>query len=232
MRKLLPVPFASVEPSAAKGRAPSAPAWPLLLRALGAVVGLALLSLIVAKATAGPTDPGEAGDPQTESSLCRVHGGGCLNVAGGVGTHIQATFGGDVARLHGDIDPTQSSWEHVYRDNRTILIRFSSLEAHVVRCRPEPHGSCPPPDGATRADFEGTGKVVLGDGGSELDANFQASVIDVGACEGSPRDAYSITIRRGLVVGQGDVVHELSGNLECGNLKVGAPWRASERGGR
>jgi len=68
--------------------------------------------------------------------------------------------------------------------------------------------------------------VILGGDGLELDANFQASILNVGSCGGNDRDIYSITIRRGPLVGQGEVVHELSGTIDCGNLKVDAPWRA------
>jgi hypothetical protein len=160
---------------------------------------------------------------------CSLTGGGCLNVAGEVGHHIQATFGGTVTAQRGSVGPAQSIWEHVYRDGHTILVSFHSLDAHVARCHPEPQGSCPPPDGATRFEFEGTGKVVLGADGAQLDANFQASVLDAGSCGGSERDFYSITIRRGLEIGQGEVVHQLSGTIDCGNPKVEAPWRGKDR---
>jgi hypothetical protein len=159
-----------------------------------------------------------------------VTGGGCLKVAGGTGSHLQATFGGAATSQQGSADPAPGAWDHVYFNGRTILVSFHSLDAHVVQCRPEPHGSCPPPEGATRAEFEGPGTVVLGDDGVELDANFQASVLDVGSCGGDVRDTYSITIRRGLEIGQGEVVHELSGTIDCGNLKVVGPWRAQGRG--
>jgi hypothetical protein len=196
---------------------------------LSALVGRRLLLVIAAQAMASPTHASDGGDPQTTLAPCRVDGGGCLNVSGGVGHHVHATCGGVVADQRGSVDLTQSTWEHVYRDGHTILVSFHSLDAHVVQCLPEPRGSCPPPDGARRADIEGTGKVVLGNDGIEVDANIQASIVDVGTCGGSEHDFYSITIRRGLAIGQGEVVHELSGTLDCGNLKVDAPWRGSDR---
>jgi hypothetical protein len=209
MRKLLSLTVSSTERSAANDRAASVATGSLLLWALGVVAGLAFFLTGWGIAGAIPSSEGialRAGSPP-----CHVSGGGCINVAGGIGSHLQATFGGDVDSPHGVVDSAPGGWQHVYRDSRSILVSFSSLDAHVARCRPDPNSSCPPRDGATRAEFEGTGKAVLGDSGSELDANFEASVVDVGTCEGSPRDAYSITIRRGLIIGKGDVVHELSG---------------------
>src|SRR4051794_18876671 len=100
-----------------------------------------------------------------ESAPCRVTGGGCLNLYQ-PGHHIQATFGGNVGSLHGSWQGYQGTpihnWEHVFRDGRTILFNFHSADAHVVRCRPEPPESCPPPGAATRVEFEGTGKFSIG----------------------------------------------------------------------
>ena len=179
---------------------------------------LILFSAIAAHAGSGP-----------ESPPCRLSDGGRLNVAGGVGTHLQSTFSGEVGRDQDTTDPTRKVWEHFYRDSRTILVSFRSNDAHVVRCRPDPSAPCRPAVEVTRVEFEGTGTYILNADGIEIDGNFQATVVDVGSCDGAGRDAHSITIRRGLAIGQGENVHEMSGNLDCGNLKVVAPWRAVSR---
>jgi len=153
-----------------------------------ALAGCSLLLVIAVHALASPMSASEGGDLQTTSAPCGVSGGGCLRPSGGDGSHFQATFGGVVTGQRALVDPAQCTWEHIYRDSHTILVSFHSLDAHVVHCEPEPRGSCPPPDGATRADFEGTGKVILDGNGFELDANFQASILDVGSCGGTERD--------------------------------------------
>ena len=134
-----------------------APLWPWR----SAVAGYSLLLIIAARALASPAYASVGGDPQSASAPCRLRGGGCLRPAGGDGSHLQATFGGTVARQRGPVDPAQSTWDHIYVDGRTFLINFHSTDAQVVHCQPDPHGSCPPPDGTSRAEFEGTGKVVL-----------------------------------------------------------------------
>ena len=41
-----------------------------------------------------------------------------------------------------------------------------------------------------------------------------------GACNKDRRDEYSIIIRTGLVIGQGDIVFQTSGEIDCGNLQI------------
>jgi hypothetical protein len=41
-----------------------------------------------------------------------------------------------------------------------------------------------------------------------------------GACNRHTRDEYSIVVRKGLVIGQGDVVFQTSGEIDCGNLQI------------
>ena len=172
------------------------------------------LVLILVGASPSTGDPG---------SPCHLSGGGCLKPSGPPGSHLQATFGGSLGRPVADPGPLAPGWEHFYRDGRTLLVRFQSLDAHATQCRPEPKASCPPPVGASRVEFEGTGTVTLGDG-VEAAANFHAWALDVGSCGAEVRDSYSIVIRRGLVIGQGDILHQIAGDLDCGNFNVEAPW--------
>jgi hypothetical protein len=165
-----------------------------------------------------------------ESAPCRLTGGGCLGIPE-ANHHKQATFGGNVGSLHGPWQGPHgipaNTWEHVFRDGKTILFNFHSTDAHVVRCRPERSGPCPPPDGATAIEFEGTGMFSTGPGPMEEVGNFEASIVDVGTCTPGTGDSYSIRVRRGSVVGVGEVVHEISGQIDCGNLQAHAPWQQS-----
>jgi hypothetical protein len=167
-----------------------------------------------------------------ESAPCRITGGGCLKLPGATG-HMEASFGGNVGSLHGPWqDPPvarANTWEHVYRDGRTILSNFQSTDAHVVSCRPERSGPCPPPGGATQVEFEGTGKFNIGAGPLDEDGNFEATVVDVGTCEPGVGDFYSIKVRRGIVQGLGEVVYEASGRISCGNIRAFAPWANAAR---
>ena len=73
------------------------PPLPQLLPPLRALACYSLLLIIAAPTFANPTYAGDGGNPETASAPCRVTGGGCLKVTGGPGSHLQATFGGDVA---------------------------------------------------------------------------------------------------------------------------------------
>ena len=152
---------------------------------------------------------------------CQVSGGGCINVPGQPPRHVQATFGGTVSQEGG-------TWEHVYRDGRTILFSFRSVDARVSVCRPDPNGACRPPGMASRAEMTGTGTFTTATDSMLTDGNFLVELFDKGSCEGEARDSYSITVRRGLVVGQGEVVHTMAGDLACGNLRIDAPWSGSD----
>ena len=118
--------------------------------------------------------------------------------------------------------PTGNEWEHVYRDGRTILFNWHSHDAHVIACSVVPPGPCSPPAINTRADFVGTGKYSLGSGSREEDGNMVAYIIDhkEGACNKNNRDEYSIVVRKGLVIGEGQVVFQTSGEIDCGNLQI------------
>jgi hypothetical protein len=149
---------------------------------------------------------------------CQVGGGGCLNLPGQPTRHVQATFGGTVTEIAG------GTWEHVQRDGRSILFRFDSRDARVSVCRPDPNGACRAPGMASRADLIGTGTFTTATDSVPAEGNFHVDLIDRGSCEGETRDSYSITVRRGLVIGQGEIVHSMAGDLGCGNLKIDAPW--------
>ena len=155
-------------------------------------------------------------------SLCRITGGGCLNEKGGRAGHKQNTFGGNVSPAHTGGGPTGNEWEHVLRDGRTVLFNFHSHDAHITLCDVVPPGPCSPDAINTRAFFEGTGTYSLGAGSRTQDANFSAWIIDhkEGSCNRSNRDEYSITVRKGLVQGSGDVVFTITGEIDCGNLQI------------
>jgi hypothetical protein len=68
------------------------------------------------------------------------------------------------------------------------------------------------PDPAGRLEFEGTGRFTTTAGSAEEPANFAGSVYDGGPCDtGAREDTYSITVRRGSVIGQGEIVYEVPG---------------------
>jgi len=160
--------------------------------------------------------------PCPSTGICRLTGGGCLNEDGGNRGHKQSTFGGNSSPAHEGGGPTGNEWQHVYRDGRTILFNWHSHDAHVIACSVVPPGPCSPPAINTRADFVGTGKYSLGAGSREEDGNMVAYVIDhkEGACNRHNRDEYSIVVRTGLVIGEGAVVFQTSGEIDCGNLQI------------
>ena len=153
-------------------------------------------------------------------SLCRITGGGCLNEAGGTRGKKQNTFGGNVSPAHDAGGPTGNEWEHVLRDGRTILFNFHSHDAHIISCTILPPGPCSPPAVNTRADFEGTGQYSMGPGSRTEDANFSAYIIDHGEGHCGGTDYYTITVRKGLVQGAGEVVFTIAGEIDCGNLQI------------
>ena len=154
--------------------------------------------------------------------LCRLTGGGCLNEKGDQKGHKQSTFGGNSSPEHTGGGPTGNSWEHVYRDGKTILFNWHSWDAHVIECSVVPPGPCSPKAVNTRADFVGTGKYSLGAGSREEDGNMVAYIIDhtEGACNKNVRDYYSIIVRKGLTIGSGDIVFQTEGEIDCGNLQI------------
>jgi hypothetical protein len=160
--------------------------------------------------------------PCAPVGTCRLTGGGCMNEAGDRRGHKQSTFGGNSSPAHDGGGPTGNSWEHVYRDGRTILFNWHSPDAHVVGCSQVGVGPCSPQAKNTRADFEGTGSYSLGAGGRSEPGNMVAYVIDhhEGACNKDTRDEYGIVVRKGLAIGQGEVVFETAGTIDCGNLQI------------
>ena len=160
--------------------------------------------------------------PCTPPGLCRLTGGGCLNEDGSNKGKKQSTFGGNSSPEHSGGQPSGNSWEHVYRENGVILFNWHSWDAHVIACSVVPPGPCHPAANNTRADFVGTGKYSLGAGSREEDGNQVAYIIDhkEGACNRDNRDEYSIVVRKGLVIGQGDIVFQTSGEIDCGNLQI------------
>jgi uncharacterized repeat protein (TIGR01451 family) len=156
--------------------------------------------------------------------LCRITGGGCMNDNPDTGNkgHKQSTFGGNASPEHSGGGPTGNEWEHVYRDGRTVLFNWHSHDAHVIACSVVPPGPCSPHAVNTRADFVGTGKYSIGPSGRDQDGNMVAYIIDhkEGSCNKGTRDEYCITVRTGLVIGQGTIVFSACGFIDCGNLQI------------
>jgi hypothetical protein len=180
------------------------------------------LILVIAAAnssaeTSSPSPDSDTGAPPGARRY--VTGGGCLNEEGGTNGR-QSTFGG-----RADAGPVGAAdahvWQHVDRNGRVILFNFKSEDARLVYCRPVPPRHCPSKVMDVRAEIEGTGRATLQGQGTPVDANFQATIVDVrdNTC-GPERDTYSITVRAGLLVGGGEVLFETSGEIDCGNLQV------------
>ena len=163
--------------------------------------------------------------------LCRLTGGGCLNENGSNKGHKQNTFGGNASPLHTGGGPSGNEWEHVNRDGKTILFNWHSHDAHVIACSVVPPGPCSPKAPDTRADFVGTGQYSIGSGGRDQDGNMVAYIIDhtEGACNKGVGDYYSIVVRKGLVIGEGDVVFTCAGNDRL--RQPADPPAVAERGG-
>ena len=163
-------------------------------------------------------------NPCLAPGLCRLTGGGCMNDDPDTGRrgHKQNTFGGNSSPFHEGGGPTGNSWEHVLRDGRDILFNWHSWDAHVIQCTVVPPGPCSPKAENTRADFVGTGLYSIGSGGREEEGNMVAYIIDhkEGNCNKDTRDEYYITVREGTVIGQGDIVFESGGFIDCGNLQI------------
>lgn len=163
-------------------------------------------------------------NPCPKPGLCRLTGGGCMNDDPDTGnrSHKQNSFGGNSSPEHDGGGPSGNSWEHVLRDGKTILFNWHSWDAHVIACSVVPPGPCSPKAINTRADFVGTGKYSIGSGGREEDGNMVAYIVDhkEGSCNKGTRDEYFITVRKGLVIGQGEIVFDRGGFIDCGNLQI------------
>jgi uncharacterized repeat protein (TIGR01451 family) len=178
---------------------------------------------------------GDASDTASDSAdtiircappgLCRLTGGGCLNDDPDTNnrSHKQHTFGGNSSPFHEGGGPTGNEWQHVHRDGREILFNWHSHDAHVIACYPEPQpGPCSPEAVNVKADFVGTGLYSIGSGSREFEGNMVAYIIDhrEGSCNRNNRDEYSIVIREGLVIGEGAIVFDAEGEIDCGNLQI------------
>ncbi|MEO6029057.1 MAG: FlgD immunoglobulin-like domain containing protein [Candidatus Binatia bacterium] len=156
--------------------------------------------------------------------LCRLTGGGCMNDNPDTGNrgHKQSTFGGNASPLINGKGVTGNEWQHVYRDGRTILFNWHSHDAHVIQCSVVGVGPCSPNATNTKADFVGTGMYSIGSGGRDQEGNMVAYIIDhrEGSCNKGTRDEYSIIVRTGLVIGEGTIVFQATGSIDCGNLQI------------
>ena len=172
---------------------------------------VACLVLVVAAAmTAHETTRAHPGD----STDRRVHGGGCLNRAGDTNRR-QSTFGGSA-----DARSSSGTWTHVDREGRTLLLEFTSTDARVTRLVPSERQGCR--EHPWRAEVEGTGLVTMDRSTPPVRANFRAWMIDhdFDACPAAGRDEYGITIREGTRLGEGGLLLETFGALDCGNIQV------------
>jgi len=156
--------------------------------------------------------------------ICRLTGGGCMNDDPDTGKrgHKQNSFGGNSSPLHDGGGPSGNSWEHILRDGRETLFNWHSWDAHVINCSVVGVGPCHPQAVNTRADFVGTGKYSIGSGGRSEDGNMVAYIVDhkEGSCNKGTRDEYFITVRKGLEIGQGEIVFDRGGFIDCGNLQI------------
>ena len=142
---------------------------------------------------------------------CGVFGTACLHLEdSGGGTRLE-TFEGSVEGKNG-------TWDHSFSiDGRTQLMAHAT-KARVSRCTTT-KAACP----VTTVEFNGICELKLG-GDPAGKGNFVATVVDHAECDSLP-DTYSITIRSGPWIGKGEVVHEASGPMECGGLRVSPPQK-------
>jgi hypothetical protein len=127
---------------------------------------------------------------------------------------MQSTFGGSCSSDGRSGD----AWEHVVREGHKTLIKWKSFNIRVVNCSEVP-GLCGPDDKDLRADLEGVGSIRLQD--NTFTANAVGYVIDrVGDCKKSNRDEYGIIIRKGSVIGSGQILFQSSGKITCGDIKI------------
>ena len=136
---------------------------------------------------------------------CGVFGTACLHVVDAGGTRLEA-FGGTVEGKNG-------TWDHSFTvEGRTQLMAHAT-KARVSKCTTT-KDACP----VTTVEFNGIVELKLGSDPATK-GNFIATVVDHADCDSLP-DTYSIVIRSGPWIGKGEVVHEASGKMECGGLRV------------
>ena len=141
-------------------------------------------------------------DPAWEMGMLSAQAMRAVRVIVDIGMHLELP-----SPEHDGGGPSGNSWEHILRDGKTILFNWLSWDAHVIACSVVPPGPCSPKAINTRADFVGTGKYSIGAGGRSEDGNMVAYIIDhnEGSCNKGTRDEYFITVRKGLVIGEGEV---------------------------
>jgi len=139
--------------------------------------------------------------PVFAAPRCGVFGTACLHL-----TDRLETFTGSVEGKNG-------TWDHSFSvEGRTQLMAHAT-KARVSKCTTT-KDACP----VTTVEFNGICELQLG-GVPSTKGNFIATVVDHAACDSLP-DTYSIVIRSGPWIGKGDIVHEASGPMECGGLRV------------
>ena len=100
----------------------------------------------------------------------------------------------------------------IHVEGKTQLMAHAT-KARVSKCTTS-KGACP----VTTVEFNGICDLQLS-GVPATKGNFIATVVDHAECDSLP-DTYSIVIRSGPWIGKGDIVHEASGPMECGGLRV------------
>ena len=140
---------------------------------------------------------------------CGVFGTACLHLKDAEGVARLETFEGSVEGKNG-------TWDHSFSvDGKTQLMAHAT-KARVSKCTTS-KDACP----VTTIEFNGICELKLG-GDPSTKGNFIATVVDHAECDSLP-DTYSIVIRSGPWIGKGDVVHEASGRMECGGLRLSTP---------
>jgi len=137
---------------------------------------------------------------------CGVFGTACLHLMdSGGGTRLEA--------FEGSVEGKNGTWDHSFTvEGRTQLMAHAT-KARVSKCTTS-KDACP----VTTIEFNGICDLKLG-GDPSIKGNFIATVVDHAACDSLP-DTYSIVIRSGPWIGKGEIVHEASGPMECGGLRV------------
>lgn len=141
---------------------------------------------------------------------CGVFGTACLHLKDSDGRVRLEGFEGSVEGKNG-------TWDHSFTVEGQTMLMAHCTKARVSKCTMPKKGEC----GPTTVTFNGTCDLKLG-GDPTIKGNFIATVVDHPACDSLP-DTYSIVIRNNPYIGKGEIVHEASGVMECGGLRVSPP---------
>ena len=139
--------------------------------------------------------------PAFAAPRCGVFGTACL--------HLESRL----ETFEGSIEGKNGTWDHGFSVEGKTQLMAHATKARVSKCTTS-KGACP----VTTVEFNGICELQLS-GVPATKGNFIATVVDHAECDSLP-DTYSIVIRSGPWIGKGDIVHEASGPMECGGLRV------------